>query len=344
VASLRATVEAKARIFVGSEVQVQVASDATPAPDFPYPVSRVTRFRQAGSLDDDEASYDLLVIEPDDFASAAYWNDAFSADPLPVLLERLSAPVDDGVPVVVANGGGATPVTASIGQVDVPVTVVGTAVTFPGTSSDSRPLVVMDAAALAAAFRGLPDPLATPRAITEIWVDGPAAEVQQGIDELGVLPQLVLSAEEVEDIPFIAAAVQTFLVLQVLALSAVALVVVVAVVYLHAKQRSRVVATTLSDRMGMPRYTMRAASIAELGAMLLVSFLVGTIVGVLSASIVVPSIDPLPTIPPAPLIVVPVAAVVVTGVCLVVASVVGGAIADRGARHRSTAEVMRVAE
>lgn len=344
VASLRATVEAKARIFVGSEVQVQVASDATPAPGFPYPVSRVTRFRQAGSLDDDEASYDLLVIEPDRFASAAYWNDAFSADPLPVLLERLSAPVDDGVPVVVANGGGATPDTAWIGQVDVPVTVVGTAVTFPGTSSDSRPLVVMDAAALAAAFRGLPDPLATPRAITEIWVDGPAAEVQQRIDELGVLPQLVLSAEEVEDIPFIAAAVQTFLVLQVLALSAVALVVVVAVVYLHAKQRSRVVATTLSDRMGMPRHTMRVASIAELGAMLLVSFLVGTIVGVLSASIVVPSIDPLPTIPPAPLIVTPVVAVVVTAVCLVVASVVGGAIADRGARHRSTAEVMRVAE
>ncbi|MGZ8615362.1 MAG: FtsX-like permease family protein, partial [Actinomycetota bacterium] len=116
------------------------------------------------------------------------------------------------------------------------------------------------------------------------------------------------------------------------------------VVYLHAKQRSRVVATTLSDRMGMPRDTMRAASIAELGAMLLVSFLVGTIVGVLSASIVVPSIDPLPTIPPAPLIVTPVAAVAVTAVCLAVASVVGGAIADRGARHRSTAEVMRVAE
>ncbi|MGZ8598261.1 MAG: hypothetical protein ACXWXB_08695 [Actinomycetota bacterium] len=344
VASLRATVEAKARLFVGSEVQVQVASDAVPAPGFPYPVTRVTRFRDPGSFDGGEASYDLLVIEPGDFASAAYWNDAFSADPLPALLERLAAPAGDGVPVVIANGGGATPDTVSIGQEDVPVTVVGTAVTFPGTSSDSRPLVVMDAATLAAAFRGRPDPLATPRAITEIWVDGPAADVQQRIDELGVLPQLVLSAEEVEDIPFIAAAVQTFLVLQVLASSAVALVVAVGVVYLHAKQRSRVVATTLSDRMGMPRDTMRAASIAELGAMLLVSFLVGTIVGVLSASIVVPSIDPLPTIPPAPLIVTPVAAVVVTAVCLVVASVVGGAIADRGARHRSTAEVMRVAE
>ena len=344
VASLRATVEAKARIFVGSEVQVQVANDATAAPGFPYPVTRVTRFREAGSLDEGDATYDLLVIEPDDFASAAYWNDGFAADPLPVLLVRLTVPMGDAVPVVVANGGGATPETVSIWQEDVPVIVVGTAVTFPGTSSDSRPLVVMDAAALAAAFRGRPDPLATPRAITEIWVDGPARDVRERVDELGVVPQLVLSAEEVEDIPFIGAAVQTFLVLQVLASSAVALVVVVAVVYLHAKQRSRVVATTLSDRMGMARHTMRAASIAELGAMLLVSFLVGTIVGVLSASIVVSRIDPLPTIPPAPMIVMPVEAVVVTAVCLVVASVVGGAIADRGARHLSTAEVMRVAE
>ena len=84
------------------------------------------------------------------------------------------------------------------------------------------------------------------------------------------MPQLVLSAEEVEDIPFSGAAVQTFLVLQVLASSAGALVVVVAVVYLHAKQRSRVVATTLSARTALTLTTMRAASIAELGAMLLV--------------------------------------------------------------------------
>jgi len=58
----------------------------------------------------------------------------------------------------------------------------------------------------------------------------------------------------------------------------------------------------------------------------------------------VPSIDPLPTIPPEPLLEFPFAAIATTAFCLAVATIVGGTAADRGARHFSTAEVMRVAE
>jgi ABC-type antimicrobial peptide transport system permease subunit len=122
------------------------------------------------------------------------------------------------------------------------------------------------------------------------------------------------------------------------------LLVAVAVVYLNARQRNRVVATSLSDRMGMRRSTMRAASVVELGTLLAVSFLAGSLVGVMSAAVVVPSLDPLPSIPPAPLIVVPALALGGTAICLALAAVLGGAIADRGARGVSTAEVMRVAE
>ncbi len=225
-----------------------------------------------------------------------------------------------------------------------PISVVGTATTFPGTSSDSRPLLVVDRARLAEAFRGLPDPLATPRATTEIWIDGPASEVLDDMGRLDVRPQLVITAEEVEDMPFIDAAVQTFLVMQVLGFAAVALLVVVAVVYLYAKQRARAVATVLSDRMGMPATTMRRASVVELGAMLVVALVVGTAVGLVSISVVVPSLDPLSSIPPDPLIVVPTIALALTACCLAIAAVAGGTIADRGARRVSTAEVMRVAE
>ena len=104
------------------------------------------------------------------------------------------------------------------------------------------------------------------------------------------------------------------------------------------------VATTLSDRMGMARSTMRAASILELGALLLVSLLVGTVTGAIATWVIVPSIDPLPTIPPQPLLAFPFAAIVATGLFLAVATFVGGTAADRGARHVSTGEVMRVAE
>ena len=274
VASLRATVEAKSKVFVGSDVQVWVTDNATPDPSYSYPVTRVTRMRDAGSLDDGEASFDLLVVEPDGFAAAAYWDDSFADESLTALVARLASR-GGPVPVIVANGAGAEPASMTIGQEEVPVSVAGTATTFPGTSSDSRPLLVMDRTALAEAFRGLPDPLATPRATTEIWVHGPPDSVLDTMDELGVFPQLVLTAEEVQDIPFIDAAVQTFLVLRVLGIAAAVLLIAVAVVYLRARQRDRVVATLLSDRMGMPRPTMRAASVVELGALLAVSFVVG---------------------------------------------------------------------
>jgi putative ABC transport system permease protein len=177
-----------------------------------------------------------------------------------------------------------------------------------------------------------------------VWIDGPPGDVQPRLRELGLRPLLVITADEVQDIPFIDAVVQTFLVLQVLGFSAVVLLLVVGVVYLHARQRSRAVATTLSDRMGMPRSTMRTASILELGALLLVSLLVGTVTGAVATGVIVPSIDPLPTIPPDPLLAFPFAAIVTTGLILAVAAFLGGTAADRGARHVSTAEVMRVAE
>ena len=75
VASLRTTVEAKAKVFVGSQVQVQVGRGAEVASDYGFPLTIVTRFREAGTLDDLETTFDLLLVDPVTFGSAAYWND-----------------------------------------------------------------------------------------------------------------------------------------------------------------------------------------------------------------------------------------------------------------------------
>jgi hypothetical protein len=345
VASLRSTVEAKAKVFVGSDVQVQTHRDGTVAADFPYPSTKVIRFRDAGSLDDSDAPFDMLVIDVTTFVDAAYWNDAFSDDPLPDLMQRLSRRQGPGWPVVVANGRGRVPRTISIGEQELPVSVVGTANAFPGSSSDYRPLVVIDRSMFAGALSGTPDPTAaTPRALTEVWIRGSTDGVVRSLGDLGASPLLVITAEEVQDIPSIDAAVQTFLVLQVLGSSAVVLLIVVAVVYLTTRQRARIVATLLSERMGMRASTMRAATAAELGVVLLGSFLVGTVVGLFATSIVVPSLDPLPSILPDPLVALPLAAVAVTAASLVVATFAGAAAADRAAGRPSGAEVMRVAE
>ena len=50
VRSLRATVDAKAGVFVGSDVQVWVDHDAPPPGNFPLPITRATRLKYAGSL------------------------------------------------------------------------------------------------------------------------------------------------------------------------------------------------------------------------------------------------------------------------------------------------------
>ncbi len=58
---------------------------------------------------------------------------------------------------------------------------------------------------------------------------------------------------EVKDVPFIAAAIDTFAMLNVLGLAAALLVIGVLVVYLQARQRARSVSNVLSMRMGMRR-------------------------------------------------------------------------------------------
>jgi putative ABC transport system permease protein len=346
VSSLRSTVEAKAKVFVGSDVQVHVGPDSElPGDDYPFPVTKVTRSRDAGTITGTDATFDLLAVDPRTLSSAAYWNDAFSDDGLDELANRLDTG-DPGVslPIVLSNGDGFEPVSLDLAGATVPVTVVGRATSFPGTSSGAHPLVVVSYGSLAEAFADRNDPLNTSMASTEFWIRGAAGPIVASIDRLGVLPLLVVTADEVEDIPYINAAIQTFVMLDVLGVVAMILLVVVALVYLQARQRSRVIAGELSQRMGQERTTMRRALILELGAVLLASLAVGAIVGGLAARVVVSHLDPLPTIPPSPLLVQPVIAIVVGALAVAIAAVVGGRLADRAERRTPLGEVLRVAE
>ena len=218
-----------------------------------------------------------------------------------------------------------------------PVDVVGTATTFPGTSSDS-PSAARGGRGPRSPRRseGRPDPLATPRATTEVWVHGPADGVLDTMDELGVLPQLVLTAEEVQDIPFIDAAVQTFLVLQVLGIAAVVSLIAVAVVYLlrdSAAEGARPCCPTAwacpvrHDACGVGR---RAG--CDAGRIVRRRAIAGR-----SLSSVARRAEhrSAPVDPPGPVDRRAGGALLVTAVGLVAAAVVGGAMADRGARASS---------
>jgi hypothetical protein len=121
------------------------------------------------------------------------------------------------------------------------------------------------------------------------------------------------------------------------------LIVVLAVVYLQARQRSRVVASTLSARMGMSARVARASLVLELGGALLIAVGLGALAALLATPVVVASLDPITSIPPPPITVLPWVAIPTAGLLLVLAACVGGWLADRAARRGSLGEVMRVA-
>ena len=341
VRSLRATVNAKAGVFVGSDLQVLIDSNAPVQQRFPLPITRATRVKYAGSLSPGDVPFDMVGIDPETIVGAAFWDDSFSDDSLGDLVARL--PSESGpLPVLLVQGEG-DPTAMAIAQIETPIEVVGTANAFPGVSSDD-PVLVVDARSLERRLGAGGNPLDRPSARTEYWIAGDTDEALASVGELEAYPLGTLTAEQVKDVPFIAAAIDTFAMLNVLGLAAAVLVIGVLVVYLQARQRARSVSNVLSMRMGMRGGQARAALVLELAAMLLAAFVLGASMGMVAVGLIAPLLDPLQTIPPPPLFDAPIAVVLWTLVGVLAVSVAGGWFVHRRAATVDLGEVLRVAE
>ncbi len=343
VSSLRTTIDAKAKVFVGSDVRLEIGPDTQVPPDLGFPATIATRSRQMGRFTDTDKQFDMIAIDPATFEPAAYWNDAFSDRSVPELMQLLSDGSGDRLPVVMANRQGPIPVELEIQQQIVPIEVVAEASSVPGTSSD-RPVFMVSEERLRDAFAGLGDPLNEAQTTREMWIRGPSDEVLAAARAAGVESYLTITADEVADIPFIKAAIDTFLVLDVLGVVALILVLVVAIVYLQARQRSRIVSMALSERMGLQAGTMRRSLVFELAVLLFGGLAVGATTGLIGAAIVIPYLDPLPTIPPGPIAVVPFAVVVAAAAVLALVALGGGWLAGSAARGVRLGEVLRVVD
>ena len=341
VGSLRSTVDAKAGVFVGSDLQVLIDSNAPEQDDFPLPITRATRVKYAGSMTPGDVPFDMVGIDPATIVGAAYWDDEFSDEPLEDMVARL--PSETGpLPVILVQGEG-DPTGIAIAQIETPIEVAGRASAFPGVSSED-PVLVVDAASLERRLGAGGNPLDRPSARTEFWIAGPTEEALASVGELEAFPLGTLTADEVKDVPFIAASIDTFSMLNILGLAAGVLVIGVLVVYLQARQRARAVSNVLSMRMGMRDAQARAALVLELAALLLAAFVLGAMTGMIAGRLVAPLLDPLQTIPPPPLFEPPIAAALWTLAGLAVVSVGGGWLVHRRAAAVDLGEVLRVAE
>jgi putative ABC transport system permease protein len=343
VRSLRATVDAKAGVFVGSDLQVVVDYTAPEQERFPLPITRSTRLRSAGELVPSGQSFSLLGVDASTVADAAYWDDSFADEPLEELSAALSTGSGSGPLPVVLVRGGAEPTAIRTAQAEIPIDVVGRADAFPGTSSGD-PVVVVDAESLVRRGGVQGNPFLSANAQTEYWIAGDPQEALAAVSELEAFPLRTLTIDEVKDVPFIKAAIETFSMLNVLGLAAALLVVGVLVVYLQARQRARAVSNILSLRMGMNVAQARLALALELGAILLASFVIGASLGLVAGRLVAPLLDPLQAIPPAPLFDAPAPVLLWTLVGLAVVTGVGAWLVQRRSSAVDLGEVLRVAE
>ena len=342
VNSLETTVDAKAYLFVGSDAQATVRADAE-VPDLPFPVTKAARLLDAGQVSPGERTVDLLAVDPATIADATYWDPQFGAASIDEIVSAIEDDGGDALRVAVANGtlDGADSFTYA-GDDVVPIEVVKTVDTFPGTSSRA-PLLVADRASLERLFPGL-GPHESSRGSTELWGKGDPREVANNFGALEDEPYTIITAQEVKDIPSISAVIDTFGVLNVLGLGAGLLVVVVLLMYLQARQRARIVSFALSRRMGLSLGSHRWALVYELALLLLGSFVLGGVLATGAALIIVGMIDPLAAIPPEPLFVLPLARLGVAALVLMAIAFAGGAFTNRRASRARISEVMRVAE
>ena len=227
----------------------------------------------------------------------------------------------------------------------VPIQVVGRASAFPGMF-ESRPLVVASFASWERAFDelGIAGPLDSPGAEAQLWVKGDEERAAAALAASPARPYGVLTSADIRRNPSILSATRTFDFLRALGFAAGLLAVVGMLLYLQARQRSRVVSYALSRRMGLAGGVHVAALVLELAAMLLSSLAIGIALALVAARVVLGDVDPLADIPPDPLFSIPVSLLAVTAVGLALVSLLGAFLASRAAERANVSEVMRLAD
>jgi putative ABC transport system permease protein len=308
---------------------------------FPLPTTKVTKLVEHSRLGD--VSVDVMVIDSDTFAGAAYFDKSWADKSLEEVVGRLRSQ-SFALPVIV-TGGESNAGTLTVRSVELPVEIVETVTAFPGMTR-RRPLVVADRALFERAVEdvGASNPLASLGAETYVWVKGQTRPTVNVLEASELRPFPILTAERVRENPQIRSVSQTFSYLRALGLAAGLLALAGAVLYLQARHRNRVISNALARRMGLTSWNHRFALALELGALLVFSFAVGALLAMVAARLVVIELDAPAPLPGGPLFRTPWALIIASFVALLAATALGALLADRRARRARVAEVIRAAE
>lgn len=335
VSSGAATVDAKALVFVGSDIATPLGPASGAPDDLPFPTTVVRKIegRYLGNLD----PVDVLGVDTETFASAVFWDESFSDKPLEDLMRDLDGSTEQKLRAYVV-GHIPEGSTLSVGGATPDVEVIDELSAFPGMAS-IRPLIVTEREVLDAVGSGSVYQGAGTR---ELWAKGDPQRILRELGDTSLPLTGTTSIEDVRRSTSLLPLTWTFGFLQALGVATGVISLVGIVLYLQSRQRSRVVTNALVRRMGLTAAGQRASMALELAAMMLMAFIVGSLVAMLAARFAYPQLDPLPSVPPDPILDFPVILVAVVGLIVLSISPIGGWRVQRSADRANVAEVMRL--
>jgi putative ABC transport system permease protein len=334
--SMDATLEAKALVYLGSDVVVRVPIDEAIPAVLERHSTEVGLFQHAWVQGDRREQVNVFAIDPATFARASYWDESLADESLDELVRGLAERPEDGrVPALVVGVGVPDVAEAGIetqGTERFEIDQVAHVDQFPGMRRGS-PAMFLDAAVV--------DDLGIRTVLREYRIDGDRDEILAILNDADTPYEEITTGDTVVDAAAFLTVSQTFGFMRSLAVASGLLVVGGMAVYLDARRRSRVLAYAFARRMGLTQRQHRRALLAEVLAGVGVGCWLGLVVALVGAGVAHEHLDPLPTVPPDPLLRPAAVLLVALGVAAFAVAAVAAALAQRATDRDDPLEVLR---
>jgi putative ABC transport system permease protein len=338
--SSEATANQQAFVQVGSEVSASVSQLPSAVDTTEFDSTPVIRILEA-ELEPAGTPVDVLAVDPNTFAAAAFWDDAFSDQSLDELLTSLDSDVEEGIPTVTAGNVGEGRL-LSLTSYDVPVTIAGTANRWPGMIGE-RPVVVVATENLEAEIDSAGGSLPGVADDFEVWSNGTKADLEAALEDEGQSAFGFLTAGELRDTPAYLALSWTLGLMRALGLLIGAVALLGTLLYVQTRQKERVVSYALSRRMGLRRGSHRTAVAIELASMLSVALVTGIALSLFAAIAMHDRVELLADRGSVPVLRIPITLMLLVAVTLLAFAGICSWLVQRAADRADVAQVMRLA-
>jgi hypothetical protein len=318
--SLEATVVAKAKVFVGSDVAASVGRNTSLGRPLELALPSTEVVRVPGLfIQPADREVEVIAVDADTFAEAAYWDGSFSEQPLADLLALIATPRSDSTPAIMVGATGDGSVSLGSSNLSAPLDVVATVEAWPGMSG-RLPLVVVERDQLQPLLAAIGGTLLGPD--QQVWARASGDQLELALKRNNKVPLFMVDSDTALASPTLQAMRWTLGVLIGLALTAGVLSVAGLMLNLESRHKTTMLAAVLGRRMGLTGRRELTVYVLEIAATIALSYGVALLTAVPLSQRMNARMDLRPAIPPDPIFVLP-AGPLLAAACLLAVIAVG---------------------